>query len=268
MTTPTVEESTMSRTDRVRAAHRRAVGVVDLRLRGSGVTVGLWFWGIYAVYAVAITVGNAATGNDLEISALDATLGAARWPMIVLGIIASSGILALHVAAGGSRKAMAAGVVRGAVVVGAGYGVLTTLVLLGERLLSTSLGMTWRRVGALPFDSPAGVVGTTVAEALLLTTYILVGACIGIGFTYSGLRGTLLIVPLALPAVLADLVTRTGVVGTIANIELRPDIDHAEVPPAEGLATLLLGVGGTALAVVLAAVVLHALLRRAPVRPA
>ena len=126
--------------------------------------------------------------------------------------------------------------------------------------------MTWRRLGALPFDSPLTVLGTTVAEAFVLATYVLVGACIGIGFTYGGARGTLLIVPLALPAVLADLATRTGVIGTIANVELRPDIDHAEVPPAEDLLTLLLGLGGAAVAVVLAAVLLRALLRTAPVR--
>ncbi|MFI8527054.1 hypothetical protein ACIGB8_21545 [Promicromonospora sukumoe] len=266
MTTPTVEETTMARTDLARAAHVRGVRGVARRLRGSGLTVGLWFWGLYALYAVGITVGNAAAGNDLEISALDATLGATRWPMIAIGVIASSAILTLHVAAGGGRRSMFEGVLRGSVVVGAGFGVVTTLALLGERLLSTSLGMTWRRLGALPFDSPLTVLGTTVAEALALATYALVGACIGIGFTYGGARGTLLIVPLALPAVLADVATRTGVIGTIANVELRPDIDHAEVPPAEGLLTLLLGLGGVAVAALLAAVLLRALLRTAPVR--
>ncbi|MEV0891998.1 hypothetical protein [Promicromonospora sp. MEB111] len=268
MTTPTIEETTMGRINLTRAGHLRGVAAVVRRLRGSGVTVGLWFWGVYALYAVGITVGNAAAGNDLEISALDATLGAARWPMIALGVLASSGILTLHVAAGGSRRSMSEGVVRGAVVVGAGWGVVTTLALLGERLLSTSLGMTWRRLGALPFDSPLTVLGTTAAEALVLTTYILVGACIGIGFRHTGAWGTLLIVPLALPAVLADLATRSGVVGTIANIQFVPDIEHAEVPPAEGLVPLLIGLGGAALAAVLAAVVLRALLRTAPVRAA
>ena len=268
MTTPTIEEITMGRTNLARAGHLRGVAGVARRLRGSGVTVGIWFWGVYALYAVGITVGNAAAGNDLEISALDATLGAARWPMIALGVLASSGILTLHVAAGGSRRSMSEGVVRGAVVVGAGWSVLTTLALLGERLLSTSLGMTWRRLGALPFDSPLTVLGTTAAEALVLITYILVGAGIGLGFTRTGAWGTLLIVPLALPAVLADLATRTGVVGTIANIQFVPDIEHAEVPSSEGLATLLIGLGGAALAAVLAAVVLRALLRTAPVRAA
>lgn len=266
MTTSTIEETAMSSTDLARAGHLRGVAGVSRKLHGAGLTIGIWFWGVYALYAVAITVGNALAGNDLEVSALDVTLGAARWPMITLGVIASSAILTLHVAAGGSRRSLFAGVLRGAVVVGAGYGVVTTLALLGERLLSTSLGMTWHRLGALPFDSPLTVLGTTVAEALVLTTYILVGACIGVGFTHAGAWGTLLIVPLALPAVLADLATRTGVVGTIANVELRPDLDHAEVPPSEGLLTLLLGVGGTALAVVIAAVVLRALLRTAPVR--
>jgi hypothetical protein len=186
--------------------------------------------------------------------------------MITLGILGSSAILTLHVAAGGSRRSLFEGVVRGAVVVGALFGVVTTLALLGERLLSTSLGMTWRRLGALPFDSPAMVLGTAVAESLVLITYILVGAAIGIGFTHSTGWGTLLLIPLAVPAVLVDLATRTGVVGTIANVELVPDIDHAEVRAVEGLAPMLIGLGGGVLAVVLAALALHTLLRTAPVR--
>ncbi|MFD7023148.1 hypothetical protein [Promicromonospora sukumoe] len=268
MTTPTVEETTMARTDLARAAHVRGVRGVARRLRGSGLTVGLWFWGIYLLYAVGITVGNALTGNDLEISAFDATIGSSRWPMIWLGIAGSVGLLALHLSAGGSRRSLFGGVVRGALVVGAGFGVVTTLALLGERALSTSLGMTWRRLGALPFDSPLAVLGTAVAESLVITTYLLVGACIGAGIAHYRAWGALLVVPLAVPAVLVDLATRTGVIGAAANIELRPDIDHAEVPPAEGLLTLLLGLGGAALAVVLAAVLLRVLLRAVPVRPA
>jgi hypothetical protein len=267
MTTQRIEETAMTRSEHIRAGDLRGVAAVDQRLRGNSLVVGIWFWGVYLLYAVGITLGNAAAGNDLKISALDATIGSARWPMIWLGISASVGILALHVAAGGSRRSMFGGVVRGAVVVGAGFGVVTTLALLGERLLSTSLGMTWRRVGALPFDSPAAVLGTAVAEALVITTYLLVGAAIGVGFTQVRAWGTLLMIPLLIPAALVDLATRTGVLGMIANVELRPDIDHAEVPPSEGLVTTLLGVGGGVIAVVLAAVLLYALLRTAPVRP-
>jgi hypothetical protein len=267
MTTPTIEETTMSRTDLVRAAHLRGVAGASRRLRGAGLTIGIWFWAIYVLYAVGITVGNAVAGNDLEISALDATLGASRWPMITLGLLAASTTLTLHVAAGGSRRSLFEGIVRGAVVAGALLGVVTTLALLGERQLSTMLGMTWRRLGGLPFDSPAMVLGTAVAESLVLITYVLVGACIGIGFTHSKAWGALLVIPLAVPAVLVDLATRTGVVGTIANVELVPDIDHAEVPTAAGLPSMLFGLGGGLLAVVLAAVLLYALLRTAPVRP-
>ncbi|MFC8799777.1 hypothetical protein ACFT2C_18735 [Promicromonospora sp. NPDC057138] len=267
MSATTVEETAMSRTELARAGQVRGVTAADRRLRRSGAVVGIWFWAIYAVYAVGITVGNAFAGNDLEISALDATLGAQRWAALSLGVVATTSLLTMHVATGGSRRSLAGGVTRCALVLGAGYGVVTVLALLGERLLSASLGMTWRRLGALPFDSPLTVLGTGVAEGLVVATYILVGACIGVGFVHARAWGALLVVPLALPAVVVDLATRTGVVGTIANVELRPDIDHAEVPPADGIAILLLGVGGSVLAVVLAAVVLHALLRTAPVRP-
>jgi hypothetical protein len=263
----TKEEARMGRSNLARAQHLRGVAGVDRRLRRAGTVVGIWFWAVYVLYAVGITVGNVLAGNDLEISALDATIGSTRWPMIWLGITASVGLLALHVSAGGSRRSLFEGVLRGSLVVGAGYGVVTTLALLGERTLSTSLGMTWRRLGALPFDSPLTVLGTAVAEALVIVTYLLFGACVGAGFAHFRAWGTLLIVPLAAPAVLVDLATRTGVVGSIANLELRPDIDHAEVPVSEGLMTMLLGIGGATLAVVLAALLLYVLLRTVPVRP-
>jgi hypothetical protein len=92
-------------------------------------------------------------------------------------------------------------------------------------------------------------------------------AAIGAGFTQVRAWGTVLMVPLLIPAALVDVATRTGVLGTIFNLELRPDLDHAEVPPSEGLVTTLVGVGGGVLAVVLAAVVLYALLRTIPVQP-
>lgn len=248
--------------------HQRGAAVVDKKLRRAGLVIGIWFWAVYALYAVGISVGNAAAGNDLEISAFDATLGAARWPMAMLGIIASAAILTIHVAAGGTRRSLFEGVVRAALWVGAGFGVLTTLVLLGEQLLSTSLGMSWRRLGGLPFDTPAAVLGTTVAEGLVAMTYILVGAGIGAGFARAGAwRGTLLIVPLVLPAVLVDVATRTGLVGSLANVELRPDLEHAEVPPAEGLLPLLVGLGGGVLAVALAAIAFRLVLRTISVRP-
>lgn len=257
----------MDRINLARAQHLRGVAGVDRRMRRAGAVIGIWFWAVWAVYAVGITVGHAVTGADLEISAFDATLGSSRWPVIWLGVSASVGILALHVAAGGSRRSLFEGVIRGSLVVGAGFGAVTTLALLGERLLSTSLGMTWRRLGALPFGSPVEVLGTTVAEALVITTYILVGAGVAVGFLRVRAWGSLLMVPLLLPAALADLATRTGVLGSLANVEYRPDIAHAEVPPSEGLLTTLLGVGGAALAAVLAALALHALLRAVPVRP-
>ncbi|GAA4695159.1 hypothetical protein APR04_002510 [Promicromonospora umidemergens] len=268
MTTPTIEETTMSRIELDRAAYRRGVAAVGRKLSRTGAVVGIWFWAVYALYAVGISVGHAVTGGDLAISALDTTLGAARWTMIWLGTVVPIALLVLHLAAGGSRRSLFGGVVRGALVVGAGFGVVTTLALLGERLLSESLGMTWNRLGGLPFESPVEVLGTAVAEAFVITTYILYGACIGAGFLRAGAWGTLLIVPLGIPAVLVDLATRTGVVGTLANVELRPDIEHAVVPMSEGLMTTLLGVGGGALAVALAAVALYALLRAVPVRSA
>jgi hypothetical protein len=230
--------------------------------------VGVWFWAIYLVYAVGIIAGNGLAGNDLEISAFDSTLGSSRWPVLWLGAAVPAALLATHLAAGGTRRSLFDGVVRGALVVGAGFGAATTIALLAERALSTSLGMTWRRLGALPFDGVAGVVSTLVAESLVVTTYVLVGA--GIGFAYQrhgAARGTLASIPLFLPAVLVDVVTRTGVVGAIANVRFEPDIENAVVPTAEGAVPMLVGIGGALAAVVLAAAVLRYVVRDASVNP-
>lgn len=268
MSAPTVPgTAATTRTALTAAARRRGAAAVTGWMRRGALVAGVWFWGFYAVYAVALILGNVLAGNDLETSALDVTLGAQRWAVVWIGVVAATALLPVHVAAGGDRRSLAAGVVRGALLVGGAYGVLVVLALLGERLLSTSLGMTWSRLGALPFGTPLAVLGTAVAEALVITTYILVGASVGAGFMRARAWGTLLMIPLLVPAALVDLATRTGVVGTVANVELRPDLDHAVVLAADGLDTTLLGVGGAALAALLAAAALHALLRTAPVRP-
>lgn len=263
LSTPTPRPTT----EVARSVRRCGAAAAVRWLCRSGALVAVWFWGIYALYAVGIAVGNAAAGNDLEVSALDATLGAQRWAVVWLGIAGVSVLLALHVSAGADRRSLIAGMVRAALLLGGAYGVVTTLALLGERLLSTSLGMSWRRLGGLPFESPLDVLGTAVAEGLVVTTYILAGAGVGAAFVRGRTWGLTLLVPLALPAALVDLASRTGVLGAIANVELRPDIEHAEVPSAEGLTALLTGVGGAALAALLAGVALHLLLRSAPVRP-
>jgi hypothetical protein len=252
----------------VTSTHAVAVTAVARVLSRTGIKVGVWFWAIYLVYAVGIIVGNRLAGNDLEISALDTTLGSSRWPVLWIGVAMPIAVLGLHLSAGGTRRSLFDGVVRSALVVGVGFGTATTIALLAERALSTSLGMTWRRLGALPFDGVAGVVSTLVAESLVIAAYVLVGA--GIGFAYKrhgAARGTLLSVALFVPAVLADVATRTGVIGVIANVRFEPDIENAVVPISQGLAPMLAGVGGAAVAVVLAAVALRFVLRDASLNP-
>lgn len=247
----------------------RAVAAAVARVfRRTGIKTGAWFWGAYLLYAVGLMVGFDLAGNDLETSAFDILFGSSRWPVLVIGVMAPQWLLAMHLSAGGTRRALYEGIVRGALVVGAGFGTMTTIALLGERVLAESLGMTWRRLGGMPFDGVAGVATTLLGESFVIATYALVGAGIGFAFrSHGGARGALLSIAVVIPAALVDLVTRTGVLGVAANVRFEPDIENAVVPTSEGVVPMLVGLGGALVAVVLAAAVLRYVVRDASVNP-
>ena len=236
----------------VRRSAAVTVGVVRL--------IGGWYWAIFVVVTAAIVLISYRLGAELDQGLLDSQMGGpSRWFMLVLGIIVPAAYLRLHVAAGGTRTAHVQGTVRGAFIGGALLGLATAVYLVGERTLYGSLGLAWAREFGPPVDGYAGIALTVVTEALVVTTYYLVGAAIAAGYYRMGaVRGTAYVVVTLVPAVLVDLATRTGVTALLVGPQNLPT----------GALGVLLGVVGGLGTAALAAWLFGTPLRSVPLRPA
>lgn len=248
-----------ARDELVRAAERRGLR------QASGVTVrvvsviGGWYWAIFSVVAVAVVLGSVRFGAGLDQGVVDAQIGgSSRWFMMVLGTIVPAAYLRLHVAAGGTRRSLAAGTVQGALVGGVLIGLITALYMVGERALFGVLDLTWAREYGLPVDGYAGIALTFVTESLVAATYYLAGATISAGYYRLGMvRGTVYVLAALVPAALVDLASHTGVTALVVGLGTLPD----------GGAGVLVGLAGGAVAVALAAWLFGAPLRSVPLRP-
>lgn len=248
-----------SREELVRAADRRGARqatAVSVRVVS---VIGGWYWAIFTIVAVSVIVGSVQFGSGLDQGVVDAQIGgSSRWFMMVLGTVVPAAYLRLHVAAGGTRRSLVTGTVRGGILGGALIGLVTAVYTLGERALFGALDLTWSREYGLPVDGYAGIALTTVTEALVAATYYLVGAAIAAGYYRFGMvRGTVYVLAALVPAALVDLASHTGVAALIAGLDNLPD----------GGTGVLLGLVGGAVAIGLAAWLLSVPLRSVPLRP-
>ena len=238
-----------------RRAVRQAAGVTLRIVR----TVGGLYWAIFVAVAAAIIIGVTRFGSGLDASIFDAQMGGpSRWFMMVLGIIIPAAYLRLHLAAGGTRRTLATGTVRGALIGGAMLGPVTAIYLVGERALFGALDQSWSRTYGLPVDGWAGIALTMLTESFVVATYYLVGAAISAGYYRLGMvRGMAYVVAALVPAALVDLATHTGVTTLVVSSEALPD----------GGAGVLLSVAGGLVAIALAAWLFSLPLRSIPLRP-
>ncbi len=237
-------------------AARRAAGATIRIVR----MIGAWYWVIFVIVAVAIILGKTRFGSGVDEGIIDAQMGGpSRWFVMVLGMIIPAAYLRLHVAAGGTRRALVTGTVRGALVGGAMLGLVTAIYLVGERALFDALDQTWSREYGLPVDGYAGIALTIVTETLVVATYYLVGAAISAGYYRLGMVwGTAYAVAALVPAALVDLATHTGVTALVVGPQNLPD----------GGLGVLLGLAGALATVALAAWLFGMPLRSIPLRPA
>jgi len=258
--TTTTEEGTrtMSTSELTQAAQRRATAGARKRFIRTLLVAGVWCLAIFGLYAVIFQVVATLTDAETSVSAFDTTLGATRWAVLGIGAGVTTAFLTPHIAAGGTRRSFFAGTSAAAVVAGAVWGAGTTVLLAGERALSTAFGIPWRRLFGLPVepDSVAWYVVTAVSEGLVITTYTLLGIAIGLAYARFGWRGgTLTLIGLLVPAAIADLGSATGVFGSALALQ------------AERGAAVPLGIAGGVVATVVAAVAYYLLLRDVRLRP-
>lgn len=255
MSAMTFDTTTSARTG---PPHRRAVGAARRRLQHYLFATAIWFWACWAVLVVGTPLVVSRWGGVAEGLTYDSAGSPARWPAFAVGIVLTAAVLRTHLAAGGTRRALVEGIARGAVVGGLVFGALTVVLGLVEEQVYAALDLPYQGAGGnFALDTAGGIAATVVAQALVIVTYVLVGTAVHGGYRRWGPGwGTLAIVPLLVPAALADLASGTGVFA----IPLR-DISVDFVP------ALIAALVGGALAAVLAAVVAHRLLREVSVPP-
>ncbi|MFD6176059.1 MULTISPECIES: hypothetical protein [unclassified Isoptericola] len=241
-----------------RALHRHAVRATRRRYLRMLAFAGGWFWAGWAALVIGLPVIVDRWGGVADGLTYDAAGGPVRWVAFAVGVLTTASTLTVHVAAGGTRRSVLEGGLRAAVVAGPVFGVLAVALTLAEKSVYADLGRYWQGPSApLGVDTVTGVVVQVVGESLVVVTYLLVGTAVIAGFRRAGMwRGALLVLPLLVPAALADLATRTGLFG----LPLRGGYDSVAVG---AVATVV----GTVVAAALAAVVAARMLRAVPLRP-
>lgn len=238
------------------AAHRRGVRAVASYFIGGTWFVGLWFWAIALVVGVLI-LWIMTRNDDVSIEAVGGVAGSAKFFLFVMGIILPLMTIAVHVAAGGTRRSYTHGLWIGATVSGLTFGIAAALVKWGEWTLFRRVG--WPTDGDLGqlYGDGSDVVLVSLVEGISCVVYYLAGMVIAAGFYgYGFLRGVLLVVASLGTVAVAEVFLRSGFFGN--GLARAVGLDGTPV----GLALL-----GGALGAVLAALLLRAVLRGAAVRP-
>lgn len=162
-------------------------------LLGAYLVLMAWLWGTLVVAAVAI-MAVISRFHDVEMSALQFAQHGVIWFPFSLAIIFTSTYLAVHVAAGMTRRSFTIASLVAALVVGVGNAVVNVAVLLLERTVYRSLG--WFHGVA---DSEGtrevlagGVVSYTTGLVGLLTAAMVSGTLLAlVYYRYGGWVGTL-----------------------------------------------------------------------------
>lgn len=237
------------------AHHRRSVRAVAERVLGACWYIGVWFWAIALVITGIMLVVQTRV-DGVEVDALNGPAGSARFFLFVMGILLPLVFVAVHVAAGGTRRAFVQGLWAGAVAAGVSFGAAATLVAWLVDVVARRAG--WDALVADQLYDDGSQVGVVlVVQVLSCTVYTLTGMAVGAAYHRGGgWRGTFLLPLVLLPVALAEAALRSGFFGGSLAAAL-----------GVGDGSVVLAVGGGLLATALAALALHLTLRDAPLRP-
>jgi hypothetical protein len=240
----------------VAAAHRRGVRATAEYAVGATWVIGLWFW-VIALLIGGIILFVMQRAGDVEITAVGGPAESAPYFLLVMGIVMPLAMIALHVAAGGTRRSFVHGLVVSGVVIGATLGLAAAAVAWVTWWAADRYGWpTEPEIDRLYTDgSQLGLV--FLVQSVFCAVYFLVGAVVALGYYRAGFwRGTGVALLSLVPLAVAELTLQSGWFGrALAGAVGLP------VLPVWGAA-----LGGLA-AVALAALLLRAVLRDVAIRP-
>lgn len=238
-----------------RSAERRATRSAAWNVVGGNAVAALWYWPIVVVITIAIAVvqrrldaieGSVFLGVGLSVNGF----------LFVMGIIMTSALIAVHVAAGGTRRAFARGTGVAAIVTAVGSALLLTAGLVVERLIFRAQGWSWEQDILRLYDEHGFVMGALVM-ALLCATYLLVGSGVAMGYyRWGGWRGTAALPAVIWPILLCEVSLGSGYLGS-------PLASALGWAPMHNLLAIL----GGLLAIAAAFAILQALTRTIAIRP-
>jgi hypothetical protein len=197
-----------------RAAEKRSTRTGAVNMLAGAWVVGLWYWAIVVVVAgVLIYLG---TRTDVfEGEPPDGVVnGSVKFFLFVLGIILPVASVAIHVAAGGTRRSFVRATWITGGVVGVTFGLAAALLGYVEWLVLDRLG--WEAEQEIQnLYADGGQIGTVfLVQLFFCGVYWLAGAAIGMGYyRLKFVRGTLALPLLLLPVVLVELALQSGFFG-------------------------------------------------------
>ncbi|GAA1729615.1 hypothetical protein GCM10009809_26510 [Isoptericola hypogeus] len=192
--------------------HARAVRKVTRYVAAVGLFMGAFYWGIFLVVTVALPVIANMAGGVLEGGAMVGAEYSARWFAFSVGIAALAMAVTTHLAAGGTRRALWLGSLRGSLAVAVPFGAALVVGLVVEGALFEAFGWTHDLPRGSGLTSGGGwLLVSGLAEALVVATYLVAAMALGAAYySHGALVGTLWI-PFALVLLLlTDGALRTG----------------------------------------------------------
>ncbi|MEK8227469.1 hypothetical protein NKG05_17260 [Oerskovia sp. M15] len=240
-----------------RTAEKRWLRVAAWSMSVGTWQIGLWFWVIVLITAGIIGYVEVRT-DILDGSVIDSIVGGpAKFFLFVMGILTPISFIAVHVAAGGTRRSFIRSTWCTAVILGLTFALVAAALGYVEWLVFQAQGWS-PELDQVQLYTDGGQFGVAfLVQAFFCSVYWLTGAAIGMGYYGLGVwRGTFAILPLVLPVVLVELAFQSGYFG-------KPFAQAVGLADAQ----VLTAVGGGLVALAAAAFMFHLVTRSVAIAP-
>ncbi|KHL11264.1 hypothetical protein CLV56_3087 [Mumia flava] len=215
--------------------------------------VGRYFWAIVVAITIAVLYLTDRYG-EVEGTVADGILGSEKIFLGVMGIIIPLAMLSLHLAAGGTRRALFRGLLGAGVALAVTFAMAGAAGMLVESLVADAAGWPGSVQDARLYDEAGDFFAIVLSWSLSGLAYFLGGATVGIAYSRWGpFRGTVVLVPMIAAVAAVEVMLGGGALG----------------PVFTQMADQTAGVVAVAVSVVIIAVlavVLHRTIRDVPIR--
>ncbi|WP_421743111.1 hypothetical protein [Cellulomonas sp.] len=143
-----------------------------------------WAWGI-AIVVVTLAIVAINTVGEVENSVLSFARQGAIWFPFAVFIAITAAYLPVHIAAGLTRRSLAAGSILAAVGTGIAYGLVYNGLLLVERAVFGAMGWQWRVLEGMSPDT-ADPLAIATSTTLTFVVAYLSGLLVGITYQRAG----------------------------------------------------------------------------------